>query len=166
MRSCAGPDGKRSLRNIDIIKNHFVRLLYFRSNYLWRGIGRPDPKTTDVPAFSDVKETDYYYEAVRWAASYGITTGYTGTDKFGPDDPCTRAQIVTFLYRFNQVVGWFPDETAENTFSDVKDGQFYTKPVLWAVNYGITTGYTGTDLFGTNDICTCGQVVTFIYRMD
>ena len=109
---------------------------------------------------------DYYYEAVRWAAAYGITTGYTGTDKFGPDDPCTRAQIVTFLYRFNQVVDWFPDETAENTFSDVKDGQFYTEPVLWAVNYGITTGYTGTDLFGTNDICTRGQVVTFIYRMD
>ena len=82
---------------------------YFESNdpcargqvvtFLWRPAGKPKAVRTNATTFRDVKEKDYFFDAVVWAATWKITTGYTGTIKFGPDDPCTRGQVVTFLYR-------------------------------------------------------------------
>lgn len=130
--------------------------------FLYRAAGSPSVNTANAPKFSDVKPEDYYYKAVIWAAQNGITTGYTGTDKFGPNDECTRAQIVTFMYR----AAGSPSVSTSNApkFSDVKKSDYFYKAVIWAAKKGITTGYTGTDKFGPNDKCTRGQVVTFLYR--
>jgi hypothetical protein len=127
--------------------------------FLWRAKGCPEPESLVSP-FKDVTNTSiYYYKAVLWAAEQGITTGYSdGT--FRPNDECIRSQIVTFLWRAN---GSPDPENANNPFTDVSNGKFYTKAVLWAVENGITTGYSdGT--FRPDDECTRGQVVTFLYR--
>ena len=127
--------------------------------FLWRANGCPEPESL-VSRFKDVTNTSiYYYKAVLWAAEQGITTGYSdGT--FRPNDECIRSQIVTFLWRAN---GSPDPENANNPFTDVPNGKFYTKAVLWAVENGITTGYSdGT--FRPDDECTRGQVVTFLYR--
>ena len=124
--------------------------------------------TSCVADFKDVKSGAYYYDAVKWAVAMGITTGYTDkngkpTGKFGPDDPCTRAQVVTFIYR---LLGGLisPDFSDVPDFKDVKPGAYYYAAVRWAVAMKITTGYTGTGKFGPDDPCTRGQVVTFIDR--
>ena len=127
--------------------------------FLWRAKGCPEPESLVSP-FKDVANTGiYYYKAVLWAAEQGITTGYSdGT--FRPNDECIRSQIVTFLWRANSS----PDpENTNNPFTDVPNGKFYTKAVLWAVENGVTTGYSdGT--FRPDNECTRGQVVTFLYR--
>ena len=111
--------------------------------------------------FTDVPEGKFYHDPVLWAISQDpqITTGVTDTT-FMPDRVCTRAHVVTFLWRANGC----PEPTSmTNTFKDVPNGKYYTKAVLWAAEQGITTGYSdGT--FRPNDECTRGQVVTFLWR--
>ena len=111
--------------------------------------------------FTDVKEGKYYYVPVLWAYYHDpqITTGTTATT-FGPDDTCTRSQVVTFLWRAN---GKPEPMSSECPFTDIETNSFYYKAVLWAVENGITTGTTATT-FGPDDTCTRGQIVTFLYR--
>ena len=111
--------------------------------------------------FTDVPEGQYYYEPVLWAIGQEpqITTG-TSADRFSPNATCTRAQVVTFLWRAS---GEPEPAKTENPFSDVKEGQYFYKAVLWAVEKGITTG-TSSDKFSPNAGCTRGQVVTFLHR--
>jgi hypothetical protein len=115
--------------------------------------------------FKDVtNKKAYYYKGVYWAAELGITTGYTGkkTGFFGPEDPCTRAQVVTFLWRFGGKSVLNPAYYIE--FDDVPEDSYYYKAVQWAAINEITTGYSGTKLFGSDDSCTREQFVTFLYR--
>ena len=126
--------------------------------FLWRAAGRPEPAYAVNP-FEDVTADQYYYKAVLWAVENGITTG-TSPTTFRPDTTCTRGQIVTFLWRFNGQ----PEPTSDqNPFTDVTADQYYCKPVLWAVERGVTKG-TGPDTFSPDSTCTRGQIVTFLYR--
>jgi len=126
--------------------------------FLWRAAGEPEPAGQNNP-FSDVKETDFFYKAVLWAAEQGVTNGISANE-FGPYAQCSRAQVVTFLWR---AMGQ-PDVTAaEHPFTDVDTKQFYFQPMLWAVQNGITNGLTATE-FGPGAVCNRAQVVTFLYR--
>ena len=126
--------------------------------FLWRAAGQPEPVTTVNP-FVDVAPTDFYYKAVLWAVENGVTNGVDATH-FGPTVFCNRAQVVTFLYRARVN----PAVTATSCpFTDVQAGQWYEKPILWAVENGITNGMSATS-FGVNSICNRAQVVTFLYR--
>lgn len=116
--------------------------------------------TEETPVrFTDVPDGAYYADAVRWAVENGITTG-TGENTFSPDAPCTRAQMVTFLWRAN---GSPEPKDSGNRFSDVSAGAYYYKAVLWAVENGITTG-TGATTFSPDATVTRGQTVTFLHR--
>ena len=126
--------------------------------FLWRAMGSPEPATTTCP-FTDVKTTGYYYKAVLWAVENEITSGVSAT-KFGTNDPCTRAQVVTFLWRTD---GRPEPVSSTCPFTDLKVGASYYKAVLWAVENGITTGTTATT-FTPGKTCTRGQIVTFLYR--
>ena len=126
--------------------------------FLWRAAGSPEPEQRNDP-FVDVPEGAYYYNAVLWAVENGITSGLD-TSHFGPMVNCTRAQVVTFLYR---AFGEPGVEGAENPFSDVPEDAWYTEPILWAVKEDITTGIGG-NLFGVNNVCNRAQIVTFLYR--
>ena len=126
--------------------------------FLWRAVGSPEPTRTDNP-FVDVKPTDFYYKPVLWAVENGITSGMDATH-FGPTAYCNRAQVVTFLYR---TMGSPDVGAATNPFTDVAAGSFYEKPVLWAVENGVTAGLSATS-FGPNSICNRAQIVTFLYR--
>ena len=108
--------------------------------------------------FYDVPNNAYFYEAVKWAVKNGITTG-VGNDLFAPEQPCTRAQIVTFLWR----AAGSPEPKAASSFADVAAGSYYAKAVAWAVENGITTG-TGDGKFSPDATCTRAQSVTFLYR--
>ena len=108
--------------------------------------------------FYDVSNDAYYYEAVKWAAASGIAQGY-GNGLFGPDDPCTRGQVVTFLWR----AAGCPEPSAPSSFSDVSQDAYYAKAVAWAVEAGIAHGYS-SDAFGPDDVCTRGQVATLLWR--
>ena len=121
--------------------------------------GESDPATLPQNPFTDVKEGDYFYIPVLWAVDRGITTG-TSKTTFGPERPCTRAQVVTFLWR---ACGSPEPENGNNPFTDVAEGTYYYKAVLWAVEQGITTG-TSKTTFGPDKTCTRGQVATFLYR--
>lgn len=127
--------------------------------FLWRAKGCPEPKSTSNP-FTDVKEGAYYYKAVLWANENNITNG-TGAKTFSPEAPCTRAHVVTFLWRTANK----PAAGSGNPFKDVPAGQYFTDAVLWAVNHNpqITNG-TGADTFSPDNPCTRGQIVTFLYR--
>ncbi len=120
--------------------------------------GSPVPPTDENP-FTDVKETDFFYKPVLWAVNRGITNGVSAT-KFGSYDVCNRAAVVTFLWR---AMGSPEPETNENPFVDVKTTDFFYKPVLWAVENGITNGLDATH-FGPGSPCNRAQVVTFLYR--
>ncbi len=109
--------------------------------------------------FTDVPSDAYYAEPVAWASEQGITSGTSATT-FSPDNPCTRAQVVTFLWR---AMGSPDPATSVNPFTDVPAGQYYTDPVLWAVKNGITSG-TSTTTFDPNGTCTRAQAVTFLWR--
>ena len=106
--------------------------------------------------FYDVPNDAYYYEAVKWAVEKGITSGI-GNDLFGSNDPCTRAQIVTFLWR----AAGSPEPKALSSFTDVPADAWYAKAVAWAVENGVTAG-VGDGLFGSDDTCTRAQSVTFL----
>ena len=108
--------------------------------------------------FADVSTDAYYYEAVKWAAKKGITGGI-GNGLFGPNQPCTRAQIVTFLWR----AAGSPEPKAMSSFADVSTDAYYAKAVAWAVENGITTG-TGDGKFSPDTTCTRAQSVTFLFR--
>lgn len=126
--------------------------------FLWRAEGSPEPTTTESP-FADVSPDAYYYKAVLWAVEQGITQG-TGKGRFSPDNPCTRGQVATFLWRAQGQ----PNPTdSTNPFSDVAPEDYYYHAVLWAVEQGITQG-TGKGKFSPDNPCTRGQIVTFLYR--
>ena len=105
-----------------------------------------------------MKQGDYFYDAVLWAVANGITSG-TADDAFSPSDPCTRAQVVTFLWRTEGQ----PKGGKAGQFSDVPAGQYFTDAVAWAVDKGITDG-VDIGKFGPDQACTRGQIVTFLYR--
>lgn len=109
--------------------------------------------------FTDVYEDAYYFDAVQWAAANGITGGISA-DKFGPDEPCTRAQLVTFLWR---AAGSPVPGISGTSFTDIDEDSYYYNAVLWATERGIVAGTSDTT-FGPDDIVTRGQTVAFLYR--
>ena len=126
--------------------------------FLWRAAGSPAPKTNTMP-FTDVNAGSYYYDAVLWAVENGITEGTSDTT-FSPNMICSRAQIVTFLWRAEKS----PAAGSSNPFTDVAADAYYADAVLWAVKENITAGTT-TTTFSPDDDCTRAQIVTFLYRM-
>ena len=124
--------------------------------FLWRAAGSPAPKS--MSSFTDVPADAFYAKAVAWAVENGITSG-TGESKFSPNSACTRAQAVTFLYR----ASGSPAVSGKAEFSDVSTTAFYADAVAWAAKKGITTGIGG-GLFGSDNDCTRGQIVTFLWR--
>ena len=125
--------------------------------FLWRAAGSPAPKTKVMP-FTDVPSGSYYYDAVLWAVEKGITKGTSDT-MFSPDATCTRAQIVTFLWRSQKS----PAAGMANPFADVAADTYYIEAVLWAVKHNITVGTTFS-IFSPDEECTRAQIVTFLYR--
>ena len=125
--------------------------------FLWRAAGSPKPETRTMP-FTDVPAGSYYYDAVLWAVENGITKGTSDTT-FSPNDTCTRAQIVSFLWRSEKT----PVASSRNLFTDVKPGAYYLDAVLWAVESGITKGTTAMK-FSPDADCTRAQIVTFLWR--
>ena len=115
-------------------------------------------KEVETSPFSDVSTSAYYYEAVKWAQEKGITGGI-GNGLFGPNQPCTRAQIVTFLWR----AAGSPEPKTMSSFADVSMDAYYAKAVAWAVENSITTG-TGDGKFSPDATCTREQAVAFLYR--
>ena len=129
--------------------------------FLWRMAGKPEP--TAEAAFSDVNASDYFAKAVAWAAENGITTG-TSADQFSPNATCTRGQIVTFLYRYDQKFNPNAQPASGRTdFTDVSPLAYYGAPVAWATKNGITKGISSF-LFAPLQSCTRVQAVTFLYR--
>ncbi len=126
--------------------------------FLWAAADKPEPESTENP-FTDVTNSDYFYKPVLWARENGVTSG-TGPNTFGPYEVCTRSQIVTFLWA---AAGKPEPESTENPFQDVLETDYFYKAVLWARENGITSG-TATDTFGSYDVCTRAQVVTFLYK--
>ena len=124
--------------------------------FLWRAAGSPEPKGA-ASGMSDVVSGSYYEKAVAWAIENGITTGTT-TSTFSPDATCTRAQAVTFLARALKAKAASAAE-----FSDVPTGSYFADAVAWAAANGVTEGIGG-GLFGSDNDCTRGQIVTFLYR--
>ena len=125
--------------------------------FLWRAAGSPSPKSGAMP-FGDVAADAYYHDAVLWAVENGITKGTSDTT-FSPDSKCTRAQIVTFLWRAQKS----PAVASVNVFTDVAADAYYADAVNWAVANGITSG-TSAATFSPNADCTRAQIVTFLYR--
>lgn len=115
-------------------------------------------KEVEVSPFADVATDAYYYDAVKWAVEKGVTNGVSET-LFGPDQACTRAQIVTFLWR----AAGSPEPKSGSTFADVAADAYYAKAVAWAVENGITKG-TSETTFHPDETCTRAQGVTFLYR--
>lgn len=124
--------------------------------FLWRAAGQPEAKA--AVSFADVKPGDIFYEAVQWAVERGITKG-TSSTSFSPFAPCTRGQIVTFLYRS----AGSPKVSGACNFSDIPADSFCRDAVIWASSEGITNG-TSAGRFSPNEGCTRAQVVTFLYR--
>ena len=120
--------------------------------FLWRAAGCPEPK-------SSVNALVHYYKAILWASEQGITTGFND-GAFRPFDVCTRAQFVTFLWRY---FGKPAASTGANPFVDVSDSSVFCPAILWAYGCGITTGYDETH-FRPNQVCNRWQVVMFLYR--
>ena len=121
--------------------------------FLWRASG--SPKATSANTFTDVKETDYYYDAALWASEKGMVTG----TKFEADTPCTRSATVMYLW---QNAG-SPEVSLKQMFSDVAISKTYASAVCWAVNNNITSG-TSETTFSPDEICSRGQIVTFLFR--
>ena len=115
-------------------------------------------KEVETSPFSDVSTSAYYYEAVKWAQEKGITGGI-GNGLFGPNRPCTRAQIVTFLWR----AAGSPVVNYAMNMTDVAEDAYYAEAVRWALSEGITTG-TGDGKFSPDATCTRAQSVTFLFR--
>ena len=127
---------------------------------LWRAAGSPGHQTAES-VFTDVRQGDYFYDAVLWAVENGVTAG-VGNNKFGPNNPCTRAQIVTFLWKAR---GSQTPANTTNQFTDVASDAYYAKAVAWAVENEVTSG-VGNNRFGSNETCTRAQIVTFLWKAD
>ena len=125
--------------------------------FLWRAAGSPEPKSAAMP-FTDVPAGSYFEKAVLWAVENGITKGTSDTT-FTPDASCTRAQIVTFLWRANGSHA----VSGNSAFSDVAADAYYAAAVAWAEKNGVTGGIGG-GLFGSDNTCTRAQIVTFLHR--
>ena len=125
--------------------------------FLWRAAGCPAPALAENP-FADVKPTDYCYDAVLWAVQTGVAKG-TSASTFAPDAPCTRGQIVTFLYR----AAGSPSGYANSGYVDVPETSYCAAPVAWAVALRVTSG-TSALTFSPDTLCTRAQIVTFLYR--
>ena len=125
--------------------------------FLWRTAGSPKPEIRTMP-FTDVPVGSYYYDAVLWAVENGITKGTSDTT-FSPNMTCSRAQIVTFLWRSEKS----PAAGTANPFADVKSTAYYVGAVLWAVKEDVTMGTTNTT-FSPDADCTRAQIVTFLWR--
>ena len=124
--------------------------------FLWRAAGSPEPES--MSGFADVSADSYYAKAVAWAVENGITRGTSDTT-FSPNATCTRAQIVTFLWRSQKS----PAADGVNPFTDVAADAYYADAVLWAAENGVTSGTTATT-FSPNSDCTRAQIVTFLFR--
>ena len=125
--------------------------------FLWRAAGSPKPETRTMP-FTDIPAGSYYYDAVLWAVENGIAKGTSDTT-FSPNMTCSRAQIVTFLWRSEKS----PAAGTANPFADVKSTAYYADAVLWAVKENIAKGTTNTT-FSPDADCTRAQIVTFLWR--
>ncbi len=125
---------------------------------LWRLAGRINCGTS---SFVDVPSDAYYAEAVAWAAEKGVTEGI-GDNMFGPDETCTRAQIVSFIWRAR---GYIEPDSMDSRFVDVPSDAYYAKAVAWAVENGVTEG-VGDNMFAPDDYCTRAQIVSFLCRAD
>lgn len=125
--------------------------------FLWRAVGSPAAKSAEMH-FTDVPAKAYYRDAVLWAVENGIVKG-TSEAKFTPDGICTRAEIVTLLWRLMQS----PAASGANPFADVAADAYYAQAVLWAVERNITVG-TSKAAFSPNAVCTRAAIVTFLYR--
>ena len=126
--------------------------------FLWRAKGCEEPTSTENP-FKDVPADAYYTKAVLWAVEKGVTNG-TSKTKFGVGQPCTREQVVTFLWRAE---GQPEPTSTKNPFTDVSETAYSYHAILWAVENGITNGTSKTK-FSPAKTCTRGQIVTFLYR--
>ena len=124
--------------------------------FLYRANG--SPAVSGENPFTDVQESDYFYNPVLWAVQQGITSG-TSETTFSPYNSCTRAQVMAFLYKANGS----PEVSGENPFTDVQESDYFYKPVLWAVQQGITSGTSATS-FSPYNQCTRAQVMTFLYK--
>lgn len=144
----ADPQGKISLAYTQSLSDYIKTLVEVK-----------DGEVVTNP-FSDVKEDDYFYDAVLWAVENEITSGYSETE-FGTGDLCTRAQAITFLWR----AAGCPEPTSASSFIDVEKDSYYYKAVLWAKENGIATGVTKLR-FAPNQTITRGEFVTFLYRMN
>ena len=120
------------------------------------------PVKPEAPRFTDVPAGSYYADAVAWAVANGITNGKDAADKFKPNDICTRAEAVTFLYR----AAGAPGVALSARFKDVASGSYYEKAVAWAVANGITNGKDAADKFKPNDVCSRAEIVTFLARFE
>lgn len=125
--------------------------------FLWNQAGKPEPKA-QASAFLDVDQKEWYFKPVMWAVEQDITAGIGG-GKFGPEQSCTRAQAMTFLWkRLGR-----PASAVEVSFRDVTEDDWFYAPVQWAVEHRITSG-VGDGAFGAEDTCLRAQIVTFLYR--
>ena len=128
--------------------------------WLYRYAGSPEVSATTK--FADVKSSDYYAKAVAWATAQGITNGTSDTT-FSPEKDVTRAEMITFLYRYSQAVGKTDGETGKSNFADVASNKFYAPAVAWGASNGVVAGYAdGTYKPGAK--CTRAEGLTFIYR--
>ena len=125
--------------------------------FLWRAAGSPQPSSS-AASFTDIDPAAFYYKAVLWAVERGITTGTTATT-FEPYRTADRAQTVTFIWRSFGA----PNCPGGTPFGDVQSGTYYAAAVSWAVSEGITTG-TSSTAFSPHELCSRGQIVTFLYR--
>ena len=136
-----------------------IAMTYLPSDYtMFIGAIAAFVKEVETSPFSDVSTSAYYYEAVKWAQEKGITGGI-GNGLFGPNQPCTRAQIVTFLWR----AAGSPVVNYAMNMSDVPEGSYYAEAVRWALSEGITTGTT-ENTFSPDSECTRAQAVAFLFR--
>ena len=126
--------------------------------FLWAANGKPIPGATESQ-FSDVTADDWYFKAVMWAVENKITSGMSD-GSFGVGQPCTRAQAMTFLWASQNKPA---PKTTVSPFTDVSEGDWFCKAVLWAAENGITKG-VGDGLFGVNNPCTRAQIITFLYK--
>ena len=123
----------------------------------------PNASTTEASGhpmiFEDVEESDYFYDAVRWAVEHGITEGTSDTT-FAPKDYCSRGQVITFLWK---AMGSPEPQSSSHPFTDVPEDAYYTKAVLWAAEQNIASG-TSESTFSPNAPCARAQVMTFLWR--
>ena len=131
--------------------------------FLYNLAGRPDVRELQAKEFTDVSNTAWYYNAVKWAVANKITSGY-GTGTFQPNATCNRAMIVTFLANYAKAAGTYKEPTTSASFKDVKAKDWFRKSVDWAVENGITSGY-GQGTFSPNVTCNRAMMVTFLKKV-